>query len=448
MRLLIIGNLSPHVSLAFRIARQKGADVASADTIVRAIDYIRAHGADLALIDACLDVGIFVQTLRRERIATPIMAFSTTQDAKLASDAIRAGAQDYLPFPPDPELIGTIIATISNHRLPIIARDKRMLKVIADAEKFAVSDASVLITGESGTGKEVISRFIHERSHRAAKPFVSINCAAIPENLLESELFGHEKGAFTGAVARRIGKFEEAQSGTLLLDEISEMSLPLQAKLLRAIQERTIERLGSNKPIKVDIRILATSNRDLRESIKRKEFREDLFYRLNVVSTHLPALRERSDDIGALAEFFTDKYCQINGVPKKAITDETLMRLRNYDWPGNVRELENIIHRSVIMSGPASLEIEDLSALQSMSNPVKTDQTRHIAEIASQFTRELVGKTIEEVEQDLIVSTLKSCDGNRTHAARILGISIRTLRNKLNFYVETGRLERAEFSTV
>lgn len=448
MRLLIIGNINPHVSLAYRIARQKGADVAIVDTIVRAIDHIRAHGTDLALIDACLDIGMFCQALKRERIATPIMAFSTVHDPILATNAIRAGAQDYLPFPPDPELIGSIIATISQHRIPIIARDKRMLKVIADAERIASSDASVLITGESGTGKEVISKLIHERSNRSTKPFISINCAAIPENLLESELFGHERGAFTGAVARRIGKFEEAQGGTLLLDEISEMSLPLQAKLLRAIQERTIERLGSNKSIGIDIRILATSNRDLQESIKKKDFREDLFYRLNVVSVHLPSLRERPDDIAALATYFCEKYCKINGIPKKTMSDHVVTQLCSYGWPGNVRELENIIHRSVLMSDDAELSVEDLPSRPSTSKPGEMNSLRHVSEVATQFTNELVGKTIEEVEQALIVSTLKSCDGNRTHAARILGISIRTLRNKLNFYVETGRLDRSEFSAV
>lgn len=445
MRLLLVGDINPHVSLALRIARQKGAHVTNAETLARAMAHLRIYGADLILIDVCLAIDDFVQSLMEERIATPVMSYGTTSDPVLAANSIRAGARDYLPFPPDPELIGAIIASISDHRLPIIARDPLMLSTIASADKIAPSDASVLITGESGTGKEVLSRLIHERSKRASHPFVSVNYAAIPENLLESELFGHEKGAFTGAISRRIGKFEEAQDGTLLLDEISEMSVSLQAKLLRALQERTIERIGSNKPVPVNIRILATSNRNISDAIKQNQFREDLYYRLNVVSLHVPRLRDRLGDIVPLAEFFCRKYCALNGISEKILPQNSIEKLNRYPWPGNVRELENIIHRSVLLSSGQELEIDLTKSPGSLNQSEQSNIARHASQVTSSYTSRLVGKTIDEVEQDLIISTLDSCGGNRTHAAQILGISIRTLRNKLNYYVETGRISGSNF---
>lgn len=445
MRLLVIGQLNSHVSLAVRIAREKGANVTSADTAARALSHLRLYGADLILIDVNLAIRDFVLALKDERIATPVMTFGTTADAGLAASSIRAGARDYLPFPPDPELIGAIITSISEHRKPMIAHDPAMLNVIASAEKIAPSDASVMITGESGTGKEVVSRFIHERSKRAHHPFISLNCAAIPEQLLESELFGHEKGAFTGAISRRIGKFEEAQGGTLLLDEISEMSISLQAKLLRAIQERIIERVGSNKPVPVNIRILATSNRNIQESIRKREFREDLYYRLNVVTLCIPPLRERKQDILALTEHFCQKYCELNGLPLKYLSTAVADKLCGYAWPGNVRELENIVHRSVLLSSGPELEVDLAHSVERRVSLDDSEITRHASEVAASFTHSLVGKTIDEVEQDLILSTLESCRGNRTHAARVLGISIRTLRNKLNYYVDTGRVPDAGF---
>src|SRR5690606_11372103 len=230
-----------------------------------------------------------------------------------------------------------------------ICRDPAMKELMALADQVAPSSASVLITGESGTGKEVMARYLHARSKRSRKSFISVNCAAIPENLLESELFGHEKGAFTGAVARRIGKFEEANGGTLLLDEISEMHPRLQAKLLRAVQEREIDRVGGTQPVKVDFRLIATSNRDLEEEVRRGTFREDLYFRLNVVSLHLPPLRARPEDIPALAEHFVAKYAEVNGVPTPRLSDEALAVLQAHRWRGNVRELENTLHRAVLL---------------------------------------------------------------------------------------------------
>ena len=296
----------------------------------------------------------------------------------------------------------------------------------------------VLLTGETGTGKELFARGIHMASARAAEPFAALNCAAIPENLLESELFGHEKGAFTGAVARRIGKFEEANGGTLLLDEISEMHPRLQAKLLRAIQEREIDRVGGTQPVKVDFRLIATSNRDLEEEVRRGGFREDLYFRLNVVSLHLPPLRARPGDIPALATHFAAKYAEANGVPTPRLSDEAMAMLRAHHWRGNVRELENTMHRAVLIAQGDSIGPE---AIRLTAPPRSADAPAAAGAAVAAATAArgaLVGRTVADVERDLILETLSHCLGNRTHAANILGISIRTLRNKLKLYSEQG----------
>jgi DNA-binding NtrC family response regulator len=371
-----------------------------------------------------------------------VVACGIGGDSGRAAAAIRSGAIEFIPLPPDAELIAAVLAAVSDDERPLVARDPTMTAVMMLADQVAGSEASILITGESGVGKEVMARYVHKKSRRADKPFISVNCAAIPENLLESELFGHEKGAFTGAVARRIGKFEEANGGTLLLDEISEMDARLQAKLLRAIQEREIDRVGGSKPVKVDIRILATSNRDLTVAVRDGVFREDLLYRLNVVNLRLPALRERPADVMALAEHFVKKYATANALPDRPLSAEARRRLAAHRWPGNVRELENAMHRAVLLSsGP---EIEDgairLPDGQPMGPPtdVGVQAANRAVQAADMAARAFVGQTVAEVEQRLILDTLSHCLGNRTHAANILGISIRTLRNKLKEYNEAG----------
>jgi DNA-binding NtrC family response regulator len=387
-----------------------------------------------------------VRGLSAERICTPVVACGIGTDTRRAVDAIRAGAKEYLPLPADPELIAAVLAAVADESHQLVHEDEAMGAVLALADQIAGSEASILITGESGTGKEVLARYVHRKSARAEKPFISVNCAAIPENLLESELFGHEKGAFTGAIARRIGKFEEANGGTLLLDEISEMDVRLQAKLLRAIQEREIDRVGGTKPVKVDIRIIGTSNRDLTEAVKHGTFREDLLYRLNVVNLRIPALRERPKDIHALSHHFARKYAEVNGVPYRPLANATERLLAGHYWKGNVRELENTIHRAVLLAqgpeiAPEAIRLPDGTQVGAQAAPLVTPQNASVQSAvtnAAATTRGLIGRTVADVERDLILDTLDHCLGNRTHAANILGISIRTLRNKLKEYSDAG----------
>ena len=351
MRLLIVGTLKGQLTTATKIAMDNGASVTHAEDHEQAMRVLRGgKGADLLLVDVGLDIRDLVMRLEAEHIHVPIVACGISNDARAAVAAIHAGAKEYIPLPPDPELIAAVLAAVANDSRDLVYRDEATAKVIKLAQQIAGSDASVMITGESGTGKEVLARYVHTRSHRTKKPFISIKCAAIPEHLLESELFGHEKGAFTGAVARRIGKFEEATGGTLLLDEISEMDVRLQSKLLRAIQERVIDRVGGTRPVPVDIRIIATSNRNLADAVREGTFREDLLFRLNVVNLKIPPLRERPADILELAQHFAKKYAHANGVPVRPISADARRVLTSSRWQGNVRELENTIHRSVLMA--------------------------------------------------------------------------------------------------
>src|SRR5438045_833631 len=309
MRLLIVGTLKGQLTLATKLAIDKGPPGTQPGDIEQALRVLRSgRGAALLMVDVGIDIRDLVTRLEHEHIHVPIVACGTSTDARAAVAAIHAGAKEYIPLPPDPELIAAVLAAVADDHRDFIYRDDAMAHVVKLAQQVAPSDASVLITGESGTGKEVLARFVHAKSNRARAPFVSVNCAAIPEHLLESELFGHEKGSFTGAIARRIGKFEESSGGTLLLDEISEMDVRLQAKLLRAIQERVIDRVGGGRPVPVDIRIIATSNRNLAEAVKAGTFREDLLYRLNVVNLKIPPLRERPADVLELADRFVKMY--------------------------------------------------------------------------------------------------------------------------------------------
>jgi two-component system response regulator FlrC len=434
MRLLIIGSLDGQIGAAGQIARARGATVSQVDGIEAGLEVLRSgKGADVIMIDVRCDIAKMIAAMTAERIATPVVACGVSTNAEAAVKAIKAGAKEYIPLPPDAELIAAVLAAITEESHAIVSIDPKMGEVLKLADQVAPSEASLLIVGESGTGKELMARYIHRKSRRAKGVFVAVNCAAIPENLLESELFGYEKGAFTGAVARRIGKFEEANGGTLLLDEISEMDIRLQAKLLRAIQERVIDRLGGREPVKIDVRILATSNRDMEDEVKKGTFREDLFYRLNVMTLTLPPLRERPQDIEALAKHFASKYAESNGIQFRPLSKEALARLKQNSWRGNVRELENTIHRAVLLASGAEIGPE---AVILTGSPIEMPTSA--AASAEAARSNMVGRTVEAVERDLILDTLSHCFGNRTHAANILGISIRTLRNKLKQYSEEG----------
>ncbi len=459
MRLMIIGRLDGHISQAGKIALQRGAKVVHCEDTDQAIGaLLNGKSADLAMVDVKQKLGEFIKRLKTERIHMPVIACGIGTDARSAVKAIQQGAKEYVPLPPDAELIAAVLAAVTEENNAMIANDPAMKSVLTLADKIAPSDATILITGESGTGKEVMSRYVHNKSKRSGGPFIAVNCAAIPENLLESELFGHEKGAFTGATARRIGKFEEAHKGTILLDEVSEMHPLLQAKFLRAIQEKEITRVGSNDVIKVDVRILATSNRNLEDSVRKGEFREDLYFRLNVVNIPLPPLRDRPSDIKRLAQMFADKYAEANDIDRKAVSKEAEEKLLNCSWRGNIRELENTMHRAILMATQDDIEAEaifiqsdGLSASMAPPTPpaanapdpagVSNAQTTGVdaPTLQNQSSVEsMIGRTIADVERDMILNTLDHCLGNRTHAANILGISIRTLRNKLNQYKDAG----------
>lgn len=306
------------------------------------------------------------------------------------------------------------------HYEALIAHSPVMKTILNQLEKIALSQASIFITGESGTGKEVIASQIHKLSKRNKNPFIRVNCAAIPDNLVESEFFGHEKGAFTGALLRKMGRFELAHLGTLLLDEVTEIPLGLQAKLLRAIQEQEFERVGGTHPVQVNVRFIATSNRNIQEAIEMKVFREDLYYRLNVLPIHLPPLRERPDDIIPLATYFLEKACEENGKEIKRFSEKAIEKLQSYSWPGNVRELSNIIERSVILDFEKVIDDEHL-----FFDTLNTQQAKQPITI---------GMTLHQMEKKWILETLEANHRNRTKTAAMLGISIRTLRNKLHEY--------------
>jgi len=356
----------------------------------------------------------------------PVLLMTAYREIDKAITAMRTGACDYLlkPFDPDSLLvyIKRYALSESDQDSSVIANDPKTRALLSLARRVAKSPATVMLTGESGCGKEVIAHYIHRHSLRASQPFVAINCAAIPENLLEATLFGYEKGAFTGATQAQPGKFEQAEGGALLLDEISEMPLELQAKLLRVLQEREVERVGGHKTIKLDIRVLATSNRDMPMMVKSAQFREDLYYRLNVFPIEIPSLRERPLDIEPLVLKMVGKNAQQNGQPLFRVTPEAMEKLIQYSWPGNIRELENVIQRAMILATD-EIDIEHIHLLENKLYPLKNEKC---TEEPSQDMRSL--------ERKHILETLASVNGSRKLAVKKLGISERTLRYKLQQY--------------
>jgi two-component system response regulator FlrC len=364
----------------------------------------------------------------------PTVLFSSSSDIRHAVQAIREGAEDYLVKPFDAQcLIGMVNRTLMEVRAndcALVAVDPRSTELVELAKRVAQSDATVMITGESGTGKEIFARYMHRQSRRSEGPFVAINCAALPENMLEAILFGYEKGAFTGAYAAKQGKFEQAEGGTLLLDEVSEMDMGLQAKLLRVLQEKEVERLGGRKPIALNVRVLATSNRNLSQYVREGRFREDLYYRLNVFPLHLPALRDRPADILPLAHYFVERYGQAAFIVSAA---ERL--LFKYSWPGNVRELDNLIQRALILKSGDGIEVGDIrfESEASVDAHCSYDSRIPAGPGASRLDDDLKSR-----EQELILDALCSENGSRKQAAALLGISPRTLRYKLARLREEG----------
>jgi DNA-binding NtrC family response regulator len=402
-----------------------------------------------------------LREVKRRSPGTLVVLISGYATLDSAIEAIRLGASDYLLKPFDHEALEALVrrleqangqeqavaadllgtaegaSVLGRRPVHIIAQDPAMKRILQTVDAVAASQATILIQGESGTGKEVLARYLHSRSSRAHRPFVGVNCAALPEGLLESELFGCERGAFTGAVSRRPGKFEQAHGGTLLLDEISEMSLPLQAKLLRVIQEREVDRLGGKSPTPVDIRIIATTNRSLRREVESGRFREDLFYRLHVFPIVLPPLRDRPQDIVALAAHFLRSSAERNRKPVEGLSLETEKFLLRHPWKGNVRELENAIERAVLLT-PGCLVLPEhfLSDGLEVSGGGPESSRESPSRMGESAGVDTPPVSIWEMERNLILRTLEQVNGNRTHAAKILDISIRTLRNKLREYRE------------
>ena len=426
-----------------------GYSVESASSGLEALEKFEADKFSLIITDLKMPGMSGIEILGKVKKRSPkipvimITAYGTINNAV---EAMQQGASDYILKPFSTEILEAAIKKVyinsngkaqskllevyskrNSETKKIITQDSKFLNILELAKNVAPSNATVLIMGESGTGKELLASFIHQHSGQSDRPYVAINCAALPESLAESELFGYEKGAFTGAVSRKIGKFELANHGTIILDEITEIAIPLQAKLLRVLQEREIDRVGGDKPVPVDTRIIAISNIDINKAVKEGKFREDLFYRINVIPLTIPPLRERKGDIPLLANYFLEKYSLSNNKKMTKIAEETIFLLLRYDWKGSVRELENTIERAVLLGKgevllPKHLFLEELGSNGKKSVPIRA------------------GLSVKAMEKELIFHTLEEVNNNRTHAAKLLGISIRTLRNKLREYKEAPKV--------
>jgi len=419
----------------------EGYEVTCASTAHDALSILHSKSNfDLVLSDvqmSPMDGMALLKSVREARIDVPVMLMTAYGSIDQAVSALQAGACDYLSKPINVEsLLEKVSNWVSRGQAMVsdfIAGDQRTVDLLTLARKVASSEVSVMISGPSGAGKEVMARYIHNHSSRASAPFVAINCAAIPENMLEAVLFGYEKGAYTGAHKSMPGKFEQAQGGTLLLDEISEMDLGLQAKLLRVLQEREVERLGSRESISLDVRILATTNRALHEEVAGGRFREDLFYRLNVFPVRLPPLAERIEDIEPLAKLFVAKYAGTNSAPKR-LGAAAVARLMQHRWPGNVRELENVVQRALVLAEGKEISVVDIHFEDNGAAPAAPEEETTLVRSSEVG----LGNTLKSRESEMIMETLERCRGNRKSTAEALGISPRTLRYKISRMKQQG----------
>jgi DNA-binding NtrC family response regulator len=442
-------------------------EVAAAGTLASARELLARDAFDVVIADVRLPDGEGTDLLEyfRHRPVRPlVIIISGHGSVEAAMECMKQGAFDYLIKPFTPQQVEVCLRKAADyaqlvkvnrflsHAAPddgpseLVGQSPAMQELRALIRKVGPTDVTVLIQGESGTGKELVARELFLNSPRSHSPYIRVNCAAVPENLIESEFFGHERGAFTGAVARREGRFELADGGTILLDEVSEVSPSVQAKLLRVLQERDLERVGGSKTIQVDVRVIATTNRNLEESIARKEFREDLYFRLNVVPIHISPLRQRMMDVPLLAARFIEHSARRLGIPTPSLGEDCLEALMAHHWPGNIRELENVLQRAVIFSAGAEVLLAEhlgLNRSKSVSTPVIIPSESR-SSVPASFPAPAVMEslpTLDQLEKDLIFAALKRCNNNRTHAARMIGISLRTLRNKLSEYRQAGYRE-------
>jgi len=425
----------------------------------QALEQLSARDYDLVLTDLRMpgmDGIELVQAMKLRHSEVPAVIVTAHGTIEATVQAMRLGARDFLVKPVSPDSVRLVVERISHQgKLErenaylreeagvadtprIIARSREMLETLSSAQRIARSDGTVLVTGESGTGKECVAAFVHHQSERRNAPFVRVNCAALSEQLLESELFGHERGAFTGAVKRREGRFELADGGTLLLDEIGEISPALQSKLLRVLQEGEFERVGGNHTLQVNVRVVATTNRDLAEEVGKGNFREDLYYRLHVLPLHLAPLRERGEDIVPLAEHFATRYAEASGRTAPSFDREAREQLMNWEWRGNVRELENVVQRAVVLLSGDTIQSTDL--VFGPSPGVDRDRTTVVGGelLPGQLRDVLANRKVSDVEREAILGTLDSTRGNKTEAARRLGVTARTLSNKIKLWRQLG----------
>ncbi len=441
-RILVVDDEANARSALAELLRDEGLDVETAADAFKALGKVAAFAPHVVITDLKMpgmDGIELVKKLRAMDEPPAVIVMTAFGAVESALEAMRSGAEEYLTKPLNfDELLVVVDKVLGNQALRretaqlrkrlrdrvapsnMVGSSPPMQRVFEIVDQVAPSRATVLITGESGTGKELVANAIHQRSPRASGPFIKLHCAALAESLLESELFGHEKGSFTGAMARRDGRFSLADGGTLFLDEIGEISPSLQVKLLRFLQEHEFERVGGTQTIHVDVRVIAATNRDLREEVARGRFREDLFYRLNVVNIETPPLRDRKSDIPAIARFFLDRYAKDNGKAIEAIAPQALDRLVSYDWPGNVRELENAVERAVVLASSGELEERHLPS--------------SVRPVGPSGMPAIPGATMAELERYAILETLKAAAGSTSKAAEILGISARTIQYRLHEY--------------